>query len=781
MSRVALALKDRRVQYLVIVWLLLLKAMDIIADLASRFRGLEFLGILGFGFLTPPSRFIWDALTAFAGLWAIYRILVDVFGVSITLKPLTKKEFLLVSMLFIWFFSAAITLVQFTTLVTTPLANPQMMMSVYHNTSYNLRDIEIYGWYWIDWGAAYYDADFKTAKDMLMDGVFLVSSRYTFVSRPQAFSDAIGAASRNGLKVGIIIFHPYDADYQRVWGLPINQSAFADFSANKSWIEKVYTPKLKNIVALGSLLGVSWYVYSAMSFDEVSNLANAQLFVDVTDKITNNTTIMVGPYPPKKGITPFLKLRLMHWDWFTVSRDSLKKRPANNTSIGQFIWLYHRTEVSFEELQWVYDCLGNADRIEISALRYGDQTWSDAVINSILENPTLIQYFTTLNLRIKQGDPKGYVTLMDWDTNNVTLDLSVSYFEDPISVYGVGDIYEGGTKYVGASYFIIKRTTLAQKMIEMRFSGNGTDGMYGWFVYQVKLEHPIQVSENATLLLLLRLTPSTDGTAWALYRMDLKTEENSSYSLCWQFQDIPGNYVFRSENGTKSSIIIGSATEWRLYQFDIQNVFYTSFSRKPANITSIEYGVGAELDNEVKSQFLLAKISPQPLEINGKRIEDIRPSIPLKNGNLIEVKGLYIRNLPIVTRIPYDNESVHIQWMPLKIYRNEFYEWLLEKPPNATQIETELTFNIFRQTSKILYMGKEITIEPQRQETCTLKSEDIPTRAALLIIGETNTLLLPVVVCLPVLFFLIQILSKLVKVSYGRSMREGSKRYLRRS
>jgi len=775
--RRVLSLKDKRVQYLVIVWLLLLKAMDIIADLASRFQGLEFLGILGFGFLTPPSRFIWDALTALAGLWAIYRILIDVFGVSITLKPLTKKEFLHLSMLLIWFFSATVTLAQVTTLVTSPLANPQMTMSVYHNTTYHLRDIEIYGWYWIDWGAGYYDADFKTAKDMLIDGVFLVSDRYTFVSQPEAFSDAISAASRNGLKVGIIIFHAYDADFQRVWGLPINQNVFADFSASRAWIEKVYTPKLKNIVALGSSLGVSWYVFDDMSFDEVSNLANAQSFIDVTYGITNNRTIMLDSYPPAKDTNPFLKLNITHWDWYTVSEntgyieDSLMQRPANNTSIGQFVWLHNRPRVSFEELQEIYDALHDADRVEIFALRYGDQTWSNAIINSMLENPMLIEYLTVLNLRMKHGeDPKGHVTLMDWETDGISLDLSKSHFEDPISVYGIGEISEKGTPFVGASYFVVKRTSLEQKMIEMRFSGNGTDGLQGWFAYRIKLRHPMRVRENATLLLILRLTPSSQGSAWSYYKIDLSTEENTSYSLSWQFQDRPGDYVFKSENDTKSNFVIGSATDWGFYQFDIPNLFYSSFSRRPSYITSIEYAVGAELDNEVKSQFLLAKISPQPLEINGERVEDIKPSVPLEGGHLVEIDGLYLRNVLVTTRIPPDEESVHIQWTPLKTYRNEMYGWFFTKASNITRIEKEVTFDISGQTSKALFMGKEIAIQPQQQKTYRLKLDDVSAKSTLLITSEIDAPLIPIVVFIPIIIFLIQIFSKLVKVSSDRTI-----------
>ena len=325
--------------------------------------------------------------------------------------------------LFPLLFSAAVALIQFTTLVTAPLAKPQMTTSVYHNTSYSLRDnllgIEIYGWYWIDWGPGYYDADFKIAKDMLMDGVFLVSDRYTFASHPEVFVEDIDIASRNGLEVGVVIFHPYDYDFQAAWGLPANQGVFADFT-NKTWIEEVYTVRLRNSVAIGSSMGVSWYIYDDMTFDKVADLTNAQLFVDVTYSITNNKTIMLSHYPPFGSISNFLNLSVMHWDWYTAPEDiaaiedSLTKRPLNNTSIGQFIWLYYRSGISFVDLQSIYEVLSNANRIEIFTLRIGDQSWTDAVTNSILENPTLVEYLTLLNRRIKHrgigpqpGDREG--------------------------------------------------------------------------------------------------------------------------------------------------------------------------------------------------------------------------------------------------------------------------------------------------------------------------------------------------------------------------------------
>jgi len=771
MRRAASILRDKRTQYIIIIWLLLLKAMDMITNLMSKFQGLDFIKILGFGFIPTPSNLIWDALTAFAGLWTIYRILRDVFGFSIILRTLTKKELLSLSILVIWFFSSTVTLIQFTTLVAAPSANPEIIASIYHTPKYSTRHVQIFGWYWIDWGSGYFDGDFRTIKDMFIDGVFLISDKYTFISHPEAFAEAINAANKYGLEVGIIVFHPYDADFQLAWGLPKNQSVFADFSANKTWIEEVYAPKLRNSVVTGSSMGVSWYVYDDMTFDEVFDLKNTQLFIDITNKITNNKTIMLSHYPPpKKDITNFLNLNIMHWDWYaapeniTNIKDGLMKRPANITSIGEFIWLYHRTGISFEELQGVYDALSNVDRIEIFTLRIGEQTWTNAISDSILENPSLIEHLTTLNLRIKHGEYlKGYVTLEDWEINNVTLDLSQSHFEDPISVYGMGDISEWGTKYAGASYFQIKRSPLGQKMIEMRFCGNGTGDIQGWFAYRVKLHHPIPVSENTTLLLLLKLMSSSIGTAWTYYKMDFSTKENATYSLSWKFQDIPMNNVYKKENGTY--FLLGSTAEWSLYQLDINNVFYNSFSCKPAYITGVEYAVGSEQDNEVKSQFLLAKISTQPLEINDKRIEDIRTSIPLKKGNIIEIKNIYLKNLFITIRMPYMKKSTQIQWEPFIIYQNELYEWSLKKPSNTTELKIEVTFNINPQTGKILFMDKEITPQFQQQKTYTLKFDDFPTQVTLLIINKNDTLLLPITIFIPMAIFLIQILSKLIRLS----------------
>ncbi len=244
---------------------------------------------------------------------------------------------------------------------------------------------------------------------MSIDGVFFTSDAYTFASRPQAFVEAINTASKYGLKVGIILFHPFDADFQRAWGLPVNQGKFADFTANTTWIEEVYASKLMNIVSIGESLNVKWYVYDDMEFDKVSNLTNAQLFVDITYKITNGKTIMLASYSSVKDKTFLSKLSILHWDWYSAPEyvDNIEEsnsKPLNCISLGQFIWLYNRPEISFEELKEAYKAIINADRIEIFALRYGDPTWSDAITNSILENRALIEKLTMLNLSIKYGE-----------------------------------------------------------------------------------------------------------------------------------------------------------------------------------------------------------------------------------------------------------------------------------------------------------------------------------------------------------------------------------------
>jgi len=256
MKRLISILKDRRTQYCIIVWILLLKVIDIVTSLVSEVPTLEFLAMLGFQSLPMSSRLAWDGLVVSTVLWLCYRVWKDTFGFVVSIRPLSKLRLFSLLMLTIWIFLASITALQFAALAIAPTADPKIEVSTY------------------------------------------------------------------------------------------------------------YTP-----------------VYSTESSEQI-------------------------------------------------------------------------------------------------------------------ENST------------------GDIQLDSWERTDVALDLSRSVFTDPLSVYETGETTQGGTSYVGASYYCVKDSPIGQKMIEMKFCGNGADKVGGWFAYRVQLENYIPVSENSTLLLLLRLSPSSDGTAW---------------------------------------------------------------------------------------------------------------------------------------------------------------------------------------------------------------------------------------------------------------------------
>jgi len=770
MKKLLIILKDKRTQYCVIIWILLIKTVEIATSLISEIEFLRFLAVLGFESLSSAANLAWNGFVILTVLWLIYRLLTDVFNLSIVWQPLSRKGLFSLAILIIWTISAAVTALQFAVLATAPLANPELEVSRYYTPTYHIRNIEIFGWYWIDWGPNYYDVDFEMTKNMFIDGVFLLSDRYTFLTHPEAFTEAATIAHQHGLKVGIIVFHPYDADFQEAWNLPVNQGKFADFSTNKTWIEKTYTTKLRDLVSIGDSLNVTYYVYDHMNFDEAYNLTNAQLFIDVTYEVTHGKALMLGHYPPPKSMA-ILRLRIPHWDWYTAPEDvenmkiSLEKKPSNNTSLGQFVWLYERTEIDFQHLQSVYNELFNADRIEIFALRLGAPSWTDGIANSILEHSTLVQHLTRLNLEVKGiENSTGSITFNDEGETNVILDLSRSVFTDPLSICEGGETLEYGTRYVGASYFTVKNSSLGQKIIEMRFCGNGSDGLQGWFAYRILLQNPLPINENATLMLLLKLTASTDGTAWTYIKMDFLSKGNETFTLFWKFHDVPMNYVFSSHNGTRNNYLIGSTTDWRFYQFDLNAVFYTSFSLNPSRITSLEYGIGAEADNDITAQFLVAKISPQPLEVNEVRVENVKPSIELKDDYTVRVRGLHTTKLFVILTPSLTEKNMNTRWSMLKISRSESYRWNTSSFSSMT--EMKISFNVSNNSTRLLLNGKKITPKPQNQQPVVYKLDPKEVQVTLVVNNETNVYVLPVSLLIPILAFLfrairrIKILSK---------------------
>jgi len=79
-KRLVSIFKDKRTQYCIIFWILLLKVIDIVARLLSEVASLRFFAMLGFESLSVGFRLIWDGLVIFAVFWLGYRVWNDIFG-----------------------------------------------------------------------------------------------------------------------------------------------------------------------------------------------------------------------------------------------------------------------------------------------------------------------------------------------------------------------------------------------------------------------------------------------------------------------------------------------------------------------------------------------------------------------------------------------------------------------------------------------------------------------------------------------------------------------------
>ena len=765
-------IRSRKAQYAIIIWILLLEVLEISASLMSETGYSSFFAVLGFNNIPATLSTAWDAVFVLSVLWLIYRLLRDVFQVSISYPSLSKREIIGLAILVLWVVSAATTMLQFAVLVSSTLAEPRLETATYYSPAYSTRNAEIFGWYSIDWGPDYYYEDFKTIKNMSVDGVLLSSSEYPFVSNPEVFEEAATVAQQQGLRVGIILFNPYDAGSQGAWSLPVKQDHFADFTANTTWIEKTYTTKLLSVVSNGSKLNATYYLYDDMNFWEAQNLTNAQLFINITNEITGGRALMIGYYPPKELVIP--KLSIMNWDWYSAPEDledlgaSLEVKPSNNTSLGQFIWLYDRTSINLTSLESAYDELLNADRIEIFAMRYGAPSWSDGASNSILEHPNLVEYLTMLNQRLEGiENSKGSLTLDNYETNSVSVVLSKSVFEDPFSAYESGQVSQYATDYAGSSYLTLENTSFDQEMIETRFCGNGSNGINGWFAYTVSLGCPILLDENSSILLLLRLSPSVDGSAWAYYRVDALTEQNLTYSLIFKFYDVPMNYVWVDNKSRAGYYLIGSALDWKFYQFNVDSLFYTAFSERPLCITSVQYAIGANSTDDVKAYFLSAKISPIPLQINELPVNGETVDLKLDGDQTIRLTGIIFNRL-FVTLSPTPTQSIGTEWSVLKISRTESYEWNTGGFSDVT--ENTISFNASDNNDKLLLNGIEISPEPENQQPTTFELNPKETKVSFVVAESTNTYLLLLAFLLPVILALLYAPIRVTKHFHRRQL-----------
>ncbi|MEM3874257.1 MAG: hypothetical protein QXU45_03915 [Candidatus Bathyarchaeia archaeon] len=336
-----------------------------------------------------------------------------------------------------------------------------------------------------------------------------------------------------------------------------------------------------------------------------------------------------------------------------------------------------------------------------------------------------------------------YFTINDAEQGaKITLDLSKSVFSNAFSFCRIGEISMFGVKDGGLSYFSLKDSQTGQKMIEMKFFGNGTNGLDGWFANKIILEKPLNVNENTTLILLLKLEPSADNTAWTYIKLDFSSENGEDYYLVWKFHDKPINSMLYSADKRMKTYLLGSAVEWTFFQFNLQNVFYTSFSSHPKLLGGIEYGVGAEADNTVAANFLLAKISDNPFKVNGELVESVKPTVKLDDSRIC-FEGVNVYRLYATSILKPCREEKHFQLFLTKISRLEKYKWVL--PASRQEAEERIRLNTTNNSTKIFLNGGEVTFKTRVYELSVYQSETLQNEVVLTFINEIDTYLMPII------------------------------------
>jgi hypothetical protein len=322
----------------------------------------------------------------------------------------------------------------------------------------------------------------------------------------------------------------------------------------------------------------------------------------------------------------------------------------------------------------------------------------------------------------------------------VTLNLSKSLFLDPFSFCNVSEISMFGTKDGGLSYFAVKSSPDGQKVVEMRFFGNGTDGLDGWFANKITLEKPLQVNESTMLALLLKLEPSSDKTAWTYIKLGFLSADNKVLSLVWKFHDKAVNSAFYSEDQKMKMYLLGSAVNWTFSQFNLYDVFYTSFSSHPQSLISIEYGVGAEADNIITANFLLAKISDYPLKVNGKVVESVNPTVKMEGFSIL-FQGINVSRLYVTLTLKPYSEKRNFRLCLSKISRFEEYGWNINVPER--EFEARIHFNIANNSTKIFLSGKEVLLKAHG--ILSYGIESLQGEVTMIFVNEVDTYFMPIV------------------------------------
>jgi hypothetical protein len=212
------------------------------------------------------------------------------------------------------------------------------------------------------------------------------------------------------------------------------------------------------------------------------------------------------------------------------------------------------------------------------------------------------------------------------------------------------------------------------------------------------------------------------------------------YSLVWKFHDKAINSMLYSKDQTMKMYLLGSAVNWTFFQFNLHNVFYTSFSCHPQFLTSIEYGVGAEEDNITTANFLLAKISNHPLKVNGEVVESVNPTVKMEDPS-IRIQGINVSRLYVTLTIKPSGEKRNFQLSLTKISRLEQYEWRVNAPEG--EFETRIRFNITNNSTKIFLSEKEITLKVR--EMLSYDIEPLQGEVTLTFVNEVETYFTPII------------------------------------
>jgi len=713
-------INSKKIQYIIIIWILLLKLLEILSKISLDVDFLSYLSILGFQNISNKLYKLWNVIVIMILILLFYRIMKDVFNIF----DIKYKRKLYVTLnIFICIFSSSLFYFQLAHILTIPNLDPHIEL----NTMISLKSPEILGWYWIDWGEDYYYKDFRRVKEMNIDGVILVSSNHHFLLEPEAFFKAIKIAHEFDLKVGIVVFHPYDKLHQECWGLPVHQDKFADF-ANITWINRVYLPKLIKLVSIGESINVTYYVYDEMTFDMSSNLTIAQYFIDLTLQLTKGKALMLAGYPPEKSLAPYLHIKMKNWDWYTAPEwadaieASYNARPLNCSSIGQFLWLHKRTRINFNTITKTYNLLKKFNRIQIFALRYGAPHWEDGKENSILEHPPLITHITKLNRMIKK---KKMSDIYVPPGSSLKIDLTRSIFTNIYNKFEYHEINEYATKQQYLSSFRYIKKSENKKVIEIVYYGNGSDGIQGWFSYRTKLCKPIKINVNTTLIILFNFLPSYDKTGWLAILLKFEEGKYDYKLLKFIFKEKAGNYHYLTDNGTMGVYEIGNSTGFKLYQLNLYDLYFMSFSKIPYKITEIWYEIGGEADNTIKAEFYYVKISKNPFMINNNIITKTKLNINSKSANtLINIDGVNISRLYISYNVlPTTKKIRYLIWF-YKIIKIENYKWNLDNYLNYSILKSKIMFrkNITNK-HKIYINNKNVKIEDINKGICFRKND----------------------------------------------------------